>query len=81
MTLLPDPAFQKILEYSDDRKERHQRFHQGETLKVISIFRLLADGSGLSFKRVAFIYGTALEENGGRLFPSEDGRRMIYLPP
>ena len=81
MTLLPDPAFQKILEYCDDRKERHQRLLHRDISAVISIFRLLADGSGLSFKRVAFIYGTALEENGGRLFPSEDGRRMIYLPP
>ena len=80
MTLLPDPAFQKILEYCDDRKERHQRFHQGETSKVIGIFRLLADGSGLSFKRVAFIYGTALEENGGGLFPSQDGRSIVYRP-
>ena len=81
MTWLPPNVLKKILEFCDDRKEKHQRFHQGETLKTIGIFRLLASGSGLSFKRVAFIYGTALEENGGRLFPSEDGRSMIYLPP
>ena len=81
MVFLPTNVLKKILEYIDYRKERNQQAHLGKTMKVIDILRRLGSNTGLDFKRVAFIYSAALGEFGGRLFPSQDGRRLLYLPP
>ncbi len=80
MTYLPEVVFQKILCYCDDRIEQRQRHYLGKTLKVIKIYRNLGRGSGLGFLTVVGLYSRAIDDFGGRLYPSHDGRRLHYLP-
>ena len=81
MTYLPVVVFQKILCYCDDRIEQRQRHYHGKTLKMIKILRNLGTKTGLGFLCVTSLYMGALEEFGGSLYPSQDGRQLHYLPP